>query len=199
MTSPRRDQASAIRAARKRARDAATGRISSSRSDTAAQHLTGGAAEPRSTERTGRGDFIVKVISPAGPPRKMARRGDKIASPKALDERVMELERKVDLLRTGGILQPICSLSPEAAERYYPVSATLVHCGEFTSHPGRIIRSMDSPRESQAPREPAPYKLDGPLDRSRMTVKATDPATLSKERGRTILTRFGLDPDTEEE
>ncbi|WP_233875556.1 hypothetical protein [Paraburkholderia adhaesiva] len=168
---------------------AASGRLGSARSDTPAQNLAGSAPEPHPVERTGRGDFIVKVISPAGPPRKVARRDFKsfgFKSPKALDERVMELERKVELMRTG-------------APQFLEVSTLVEHGGHIGDPvwPGSF--GGTTVQKNQAPRQPTPYRLDGPLDRSRMTVKATDPATLSKERGRTIMTRFGLDPDTEEE
>ncbi|NVH75947.1 hypothetical protein FSB08_26290 [Paraburkholderia sp. JPY432] len=60
--------------------------------------------------------------------------------------------------------------------------------------------TADLRRQIAAVHEPSPRaepvkRLDGALDRTRITLKPVDPETLRESRRRALLARFALDPD----
>jgi hypothetical protein len=75
------------------------------------------------------------------------------------------------------------------------MSRSLVRGTRATQDREGSRRSEGSAASERIARPRLTKKLDGPLNRARITIKPVDPATLSKSRRRAILSRFGMDPD----
>ncbi len=112
----------------------------------------------------------------------------------SIDERMLELERKVSLLSQSGIWRSVREVASEQHRFDDPVQEYVVG----KAWPWGGILGVHEPDRASMPLPPQKRKLDGPLDRTRFTLKPVDPATLRESRQRATLARLGLDPDKQD-